>query len=277
MQIIVEEIREGRMLREGAGVKLQRFIGAERGNPFEPILLFDYFHSNNPLDYQAGFPHHPHRGFETITYLLKGTIHHRDNHGHEGHIAAGDMQWMTAGAGIIHSEMPMGDSNQWLQGIQIWLNLPAAQKMIKPHYQEFKHHEFSIEQDENQLHIKVLAGETTKGTGSPLIATATEPYFFDIHMPAHSSWEQKIPDTHQSLVFVLEGELCIAEQWVSKECLAALSAGDVLQIKTEKKSAQFLFIAAKKLHEPIARLGPFVMSNAEEIAAAIEDFRLQRF
>jgi redox-sensitive bicupin YhaK (pirin superfamily) len=272
--INVVALREGTILREGAGVKLRRYIGADRNNALEPFLLLDFFDSNDPMDFQAGFPPHPHRGFETITYLLKGQIRHQDNQGHEGLIAAGDVQWMTAGRGLIHSEMPMSEEGS-LKGLQVWLNLPAADKYCAPNYQEFKSEELPLEQLENGGVIKVIAGKTPHGTLSPITGIATDPIFFDVQLSTSQVWQQDIPSSHQSLVLVIDGEITIQQQIVSAGQLAVLSAGDTLTLETSH--SHFLFMAAKKLHEPIERLGPFVMNTPEEIAQAVDDLRNNRF
>lgn len=266
---------QGHLIREGAGVKLQRYIGADRTNPLEPFLLFDYFDSTDPLDFIAGFPPHPHRGFETITYLLQGSIAHEDNKGHKGCIGAGDVQWMSAGKGIIHSEMPSSNSGR-LQGLQLWLNLPAAEKMRTPRYQERASAELPVEAHESGLQIKVIAGTTDKGTQSPICDIATQPLFFDIHMPAGTSMQQSIPSGYQALLFVLSGAVFVAGQEVSQRTLAVLSQGSTLSLNVAQES-QCLLMAAAKLNEPIVRHGPFVMNTQEEIEQAVADFRGGRF
>jgi redox-sensitive bicupin YhaK (pirin superfamily) len=274
-KIAVERLIQGKITREGAGVKLFRYIGADRSNDYEPILLFDYFDSHDSLDFMAGFPPHPHRGFETITYLLHGTIAHEDNHGHKGVINGGDVQWMTAGKGIIHSEMPSATNNR-LQGLQMWLNLPAKDKMIQPRYQELSGYELPIEQSNAGTSIKVIAGTTDQGTQSPITKIATQPLFFDIHLPAGTFVQQQIPTDFQSLLFVLSGSIILQEEEIPERVLAVLSAGQDLVLKATQDS-HCLLIAAKKLHEPIARYGPFVMNTQEEVLQALDDFRNGRF
>ncbi|MDP1601810.1 MAG: pirin family protein [Legionella sp.] len=276
-EIKISEVRDGVMFREGAGVKLYRYIGADRRNNSEPFLLFDYFDSDDPMDYQAGFPAHPHRGFETITYLLEGKIKHQDNKGHEGIIGPGDVQWMTAGKGVVHSEMPEPNSKR-LKGLQLWLNLPAKQKLSPPAYQEFGASELPIEYLDNGTTIKVIAGQTMQGTRSPIVGIATDPLFLDIQLPLKAQLKQLIPPSHQALIFVLTGEVIIQEQGVVAGKLALLSAGEELIMNASSSSAaHYLLIAAKKIGEPIARLGPFVMNTDEEIAEALDDFRNNRF
>jgi quercetin 2,3-dioxygenase len=272
----IERQLSGTLVREGAGVKLHRYIGTEKENPYEPILLFDFFDSDNPMDYIAGFPDHPHRGFETVTYLIKGEIAHQDNQGHHGVIGPGDVQWMTAGRGIIHSEMPR-QTSAGLTGLQLWLNLPAANKWAKPHYQEFTAAQLPIEQQDSGVLIKVIAGKTDKGTRSPLHGIATDPLFFDISLPAQQTMEQQISSSHQAILFVLSGEVEVLGQTINQGSLAALGPGDSLTLQGQIKDTHCLLIAAKKLKEPIAWLGPFVMNTEQEVMQAIDDYRNHRF
>ncbi|MGQ3889616.1 pirin family protein [Legionella sp. CNM-1927-20] len=273
--IEISQCLDGILIREGAGVKLRRYIGLERTDNYEPILLFDFFDSSEPLDYLGGFPAHPHRGFETITYLLQGKLLHEDNTGHQGLIGPGDVQWMTAGKGVIHSEMPAQTEGKFT-GLQLWLNLPAAAKMSPPRYQEYAANQLPVECHDNGIIIKVIAGKTIEGTESPIKGIATEPLFLDIKLPTGNHFTTLIPDTHQSILFNLAGSLSIKDKNVKEYQLAILSHGKNLNLKAEKDS-HFLLIAAKKLKEPIARLGPFVMNTEQEIMQAIDDFRNQRF
>lgn len=273
-EIKVERLIKGILVREGAGVKLQRYIGIERTNDFEPLLLLDYFNSADPLDYVAGFPDHPHRGFETITYLLDGSITHEDNKGHKGVISAGDVQWMTAGKGIIHSEMP--SANGRLHGLQLWLNLPAAEKMKPARYQEILDAQLPIETNDSGAQIKVIAGQTDIGTSSPINGIATNPLFFDIILPPGASVQQHIPNDYQAILLVISGTVHIDDQLVQHDTLAKLGSGDVLFLRGET-ACQCIMIAAARIHEPIMRHGPFVMNNQEEIIQAMDDFRSGRF
>lgn len=275
-QISVKQIISGVLIREGAGVKLTRYIGETRGNDYDPVLLFDYFDSEEPLDYIAGFPSHPHRGFETITYLFNGRMHHQDNHGHEGVIETGDVQWMTAGRGIVHSEMPAQHEGR-LAGIQIWLNLPAENKMCEPSYQEFQAQQLPVEQNEQGIIFKVIAGKTPKGFDSPLRGIATKPMFIDLHLPAQTHYNLSIPFTHQVIVFVRKGALKIGSQVVMEKNLAVLNQGDSLTMQALDNDTDCLLLAAKQLKEPVARLGPFVMTTQEEVQQALDDFRSNRF
>lgn len=271
----VARLIQGTLFREGAGVKLHRYIGVGRDDEFEPILLFDYFDSSEELDYMAGFPPHPHRGFETITYLLHGTITHEDNKGHKGVIKAGDVQWMTAGKGIVHSEMPSSSTGR-LQGLQLWLNLPAAAKMAEPQYQEQTSDQFPVETDASGLKVKVIAGSTDKGTRSSIKAGVTKPLFLDIHLPEGTTFTQSFTKESQVVLFVLSGIVSVGDAHITKGVLAAFTEGEALVIKGLETS-QCLLIAATKLKEPIVRHGPFVMNTPEEIIQAIDDFRNGKF
>ncbi len=273
--IKIERLMDGVMIREGAGVKLHRYIGVERTNEFDPFLLLDYFDSNNPMDFIAGFPAHPHRGFETITYLFDGNITHEDNKGHKGVIGPGDVQWMTAGKGIVHSEMP-STANGRLHGLQLWLNLPAAEKMCEPRYQDIQNTELPVERQESGATIKVIAGRTDRGTSSPISGIATAPLFFDITLPLGSSVHQQLPEDYQAIILVISGEIRIGEEIIPEATLAKLSDGDQLTLLAEKDS-QCLLIAAARLHESVARHGPFVMNTQVEVMQALDDFRSGRF
>jgi redox-sensitive bicupin YhaK (pirin superfamily) len=276
---IINRLHEGQLIREGAGVKLHRYIGTERNNDLDPFLLLDVFNSSDPMDYIAGFPPHPHRGFETITYVLDGAIEHRDNHDHHGIISAGDVQWMTAGKGIIHSEMPKDTGRLW--GMQLWLNLPAAQKMMEPRYQEFKAAELPIEAKQDGCRIKVIAGSTSQGTSSPIKGVVTEPRFFDIHLPTAASYDLELSKAHQAILFVLTGTLRIqngSEQTrVAQNTMVGFKNEGLITLEGETSDCQCLFIEAKRIGEPVERLGPFVMNTREEVQQAVSDFQNQRF
>ncbi len=274
-EIEVDRLVNGTLFREGAGVKLHRYIGLDNSNSFDPFLLLDYFDSNDPLDYIAGFPPHPHRGFETITYLLQGTISHEDNKGHKGAIGAGDVQWMTAGKGIIHSEMPTSTTGR-LNGLQLWLNLPAAEKMREPRYQEIINAHLPLENQTSGAIVKVIAGATDKGTTSPIVDIATKPLFLDLNLPIGADYKQHIPNDYQAIVLVISGAVNIGKHSVKKGVLAALTEGDVITINATEQS-QCLLIAAEKIREPVARYGPFVMNTQEEIQQALDDLRSNRF
>lgn len=273
--IQVKQLLTGTLMREGAGVKLHRYIGASNQNEFDPILLVDFFDSDDAMDYMGGFPKHPHRGFETVTYLLEGQMEHQDNHGHQGIIGPGDVQWMTAGRGIIHSEMPRQTQGR-LKGLQLWFNLPAANKWVEPRYQEFLAAQLPLEKHDSGLMIKVIAGETEQGTKSPIEGIATAPLFFDLHLPSQEKMTQTISTNHQVLLFVLSGEVSIQGQSITEGVLAALDQGELLTLEGVR-DAHCLLIAAKKIKEPVAWLGPFVMNTQQEVLQALDDFRNNRF
>ncbi|VEG91603.1 pirin family protein [Legionella spiritensis] len=275
--ITISQLLTGTLMREGAGVKLHRYIGADRQNPYEPFLLFDFFDSSDPMDYLAGFPQHPHRGFETVTYLLDGRITHQDNHGHQGTIDAGGVQWMTAGSGIIHSEMPQQGLNGRMRGLQLWLNLPADRKWTPPAYQEFTADQLPVETLASGVRIKAIAGKTPAGMPSPVKGIATAPLFLDISLPAGQTFTQPVSPGHQAILFVLDGTVFIERQSVEAQVLAVLTDGDQITISADENPVHCLLVTAKKLREPIARLGPFVMNTHEEVMDALDDFRNNRF
>ena len=274
----VTNILNGSATSDGAGVSLRRYIATPELDMLDPFLLFDMFSSDNPDDYIAGFPPHPHRGFETVTYLLHGNMRHKDSAGHEGVIRSGGVQWMTAGSGIEHSEMPEQD-NGLLQGFQLWVNLPAAQKMMPPRYQELEPQQMPVEHHEG-THIRVIAGETARGNSGPVTNIAAQPIYFDVTMIANNIFEQTLPEQHAAFIFVVEGELEIAgnsaNRLITKNQLAVLSAGSQLKISA-KIVSRFLLIAGKSFNEPVARYGPFVMNTREEIEQAFRDYRSGQF
>lgn len=270
----VERIIHGTLIREGAGVKLQRYVGADASNSLEPILLFDYFNSTDVLDYMAGFPAHPHRGFETITYVLHGHITHEDNKGHKGVIGPGDVQWMTAGKGIIHSEMPVAEHGRF-QGLQLWLNLPAAEKMQPARYQEIASAKLPIEEQDGGQ-IKVIAGRTDKGTCSPIVDIATNPLLLDISLSKNAVFTQHIPEGYQTVLFVIAGSVQLADITIKADVFAVLSPDRLIELKAAEH-CHCLLLSAAQLKEPIVRHGPFVMNTTEEIKQAIADVRLGLF
>ncbi len=261
---------------DGAGVSLTRIIGTAALPMLDPFLLLDMFYSDRPAEYLAGFPDHPHRGFETVTYLVAGSVRHADNQGHKGVIQAGGVQWMTAGRGIIHSEMPE-QTDGLLWGFQLWINLPATQKMTVPCYQDFTAAEIPVEHWNNGTQIRVIAGTTRQGITGPTQARFTAPYYWDVTMLAKSQWMDSLPSTHHALIFVYNGEINVVggssqPQRVMAGSLAVLSEGDSIQIETDSQPSQFLLIAGQPLHEPIAHGGPFVMNTRAEVLQAYQDY-----
>lgn len=269
----VKQIIKGMPASDGAGVQLTRIIGTPYLEMLDPFLLLDAFGSDKPQDYIAGFPPHPHRGFETVTYMLDGKMRHKDSAGNEGVIEAGGVQWMTAGSGIIHSEMPEQDEGR-LAGFQLWVNLPASRKMTAPKYQEKNAAEIPEETRQGDTHIKVVAGNTTMGTKGVIENSTVEPIYWDIHLQQQHNFTDKVPSTHNAFIYVIEGEVKIGEanDSVEEGYLAILDKGDQISIQASKDS-RFLLIAGKPLNEPIARGGPFVMNTQQELNQAFVDYQ----
>ncbi|EPJ52752.1 MAG: pirin [Osedax symbiont Rs2] len=260
---------------DGAGVKLTRIIGAGEVDMLDPFLMLDCFESDNPNDYQAGFPTHPHRGFETVTYLLEGRMRHRDNQGNEGVIAPGGVQWMTAGRGITHSEMPE-QQDGLLKGFQLWINLPASDKMTAPAYQEFPAEQVALEQHDDGTVIKVISGVTDRGTSGPVQNHYTDPTYLDVSLKAGATFTQSITFGHNSFVYVIEGELQAAGRSLSAKQLGIFGAGEKIELLCNLDS-RLLLIAAKPLNEPVVRHGPFVMNSQAQIIQAVEDYHSGKF
>jgi len=271
----VKHVVTGMKSTDGDGVQLTRIIGSAQLPMLDPFLLLDAFESDQAQDYIGGFPSHPHRGFETVTYLLAGRMRHKDSEGHEDVIEPGGVQWMTAGKGIIHSEMPEQE-NGLLHGFQLWVNLPAKDKMTLPAYQEFSADKITIEQHENGAVIRVIAGKTNKGSTGPVINSYINPTYLDVSLPKGEIFEQVVADDNNAFIYVIDGELSIGSDSrnIRKHQLAVLGEGEYVQIKAQQ-DARFLFLAAQPLNEPVARGGPFVMNTKEEITQAFNDFKHQ--
>ncbi len=266
---------------EGAGVNLTRVMGIKELSELDPFLLLDEFHSDKPDDYIAGFPDHPHRGFETVTYMIAGRIRHKDNAGHEGVINPGDVQWMTAGRGIIHSEMPEQE-NGLLWGFQIWINLPASKKMQAPNYQEFDQDELPLEVRDGNVTLHVIAGETSQGTVSPVKNIATQTIYFNISMPPNTELAEPVAIGLNSFIYVYVGSITITDNkdintTIKKGTLAVLDDGDGILIKANNTGAKLILLAAQPINEPIVRGGPFVMNTRDEIQQAFTDLEQGRF
>ncbi len=259
---------------DGAGVKLKRSLGTPQIDYLDPFLLLDEFKSDEGADYIGGFPDHPHRGFETVTYMLAGSMEHRDHKGNRGNLVAGSVQWMTAGKGIIHSEMPKQDDGlMW--GFQLWVNLPADDKMCEPRYQDISPEDIpSIERDDG-ARIRVIAGES-EGVRGAVDGIATEPLYLDVALPAGGRFVQSVPTEHNVFAYVFEGEAEIGKT-ISAGALAVLSKGDRVEIRTKDSGARLLLLAARPLDEPMSRSGPFVMNTDEQIRQAFRDYREGRF
>jgi redox-sensitive bicupin YhaK (pirin superfamily) len=261
---------------DGAGVKLVRVIGQPALQEFDPFLLLDAFRSDDPDDYIAGFPSHPHRGFETVTYLLNGRMRHKDSAGNEGVIEPGGIQWMTAGKGIIHSEMPEQEDGR-LEGFQLWINLPASHKMMQPAYQEYDVDNIPLETRPGAS-IRVITGETSQGTAGPVSQPLTEPLYLDVSLEANTAFSEALPEEHNAFVYVIQGSVRLESEQgetasVTRDQLAVLSQGTIIDLESQEQPARFLLIAGKPLGEPIARSGPFVMNSMTELKQAYRDYQ----
>ncbi|MEH6455139.1 MAG: pirin family protein [Cocleimonas sp.] len=268
------QVFAGLATSDGDGVNMTRLIGTQQLNSIDPFLLLDAFGSDEPNDYIGGFPSHPHRGFETVTYLLHGKMRHKDNAGNEGVIESGGVQWMTAGKGIVHSEMPEQEHGL-LAGFQLWVNLPAKHKMVDPQYQEFSADEVPVERWDNGTEIRVITGKTQQGTEGPVKNTYVSPLFMDVLLQAGKAFKQQVDADDNTLIYVIEGEVSIGneEQKLSTKNIGILERGDEIMVTSKADQARFLVISAKPLNEPVARGGPFVMNTEEEIRQAFTDYR----
>jgi len=273
----VARIERAVAVSDGAGVKLNRLIGTPQLDQVDPFLMLDEFRSDAAADYIAGFPDHPHRGFETVTYMLAGRMRHADNKGHEGRLDAGSVQWMTAGRGIVHSEMPEQE-NGLMWGFQLWVNLPAKDKMTAPRYQEIPASEIPTARLAGGATVKVIAGEVA-GVRGPISGIATAPAMFDVALPAPGEAILSLPASHAAFLYPFEGAIKIpgsGERAFRRE-LAVLGAGDAVRMASVGGQARVLLVAGKPLDEPVARYGPFVMNTAQEIRQAAMDYQAGRF
>jgi redox-sensitive bicupin YhaK (pirin superfamily) len=262
---------------DGDGVRMTRVIGSQELNMLDPFLLLDAFESDQPQDYIGGFPSHPHRGFETVTYLLAGRMRHKDSAGNEGVIEPGGVQWMTAGKGIVHSEMPEQE-NGLLMGFQLWVNLPASAKMSEPGYQEYPPTETPLERRENGTEIRVIAGTTSEGTEGVIRNGFVEPTYLDVTLPPGQDFDQAVAAADNTFIFVIDGELETGKSKtvIGRRMLGILAEGDHVHIRSSQ-GARFLLVSALPLNEPVARGGPFVMNTKEEIVQAFDDYKHNRF
>ncbi|MBC8123512.1 MAG: pirin family protein [Gemmatimonadaceae bacterium] len=270
----VARIVPAQSVSDGAGVRLLRSLGSRALSELDPFLLFDEFRSDEPSDYMAGFPDHPHRGFETVTYMLAGRMRHTDNKGHSGALEAGGVQWMTAGRGIVHSEMPEQEQGL-LWGFQLWTNLPARDKLCEPRYQEFAPGEIPEVQLDG-ARVRVIAG-TVAGVEGAVQGIATAPLYLEVQLQAGATCRLPVPAGHQAFCYVFEGEAEVGEDRVSRGQLAVLSDGDSVYLRAGDTAARVLLVAARPLNEPVVRYGPFVMNTEQEIQDAFRDFRAGRF
>jgi redox-sensitive bicupin YhaK (pirin superfamily) len=255
---------------DGAGVRLKRSIATQTLDHLDPFFLFDHFGSENAADYVAGFPMHPHRGIETITYMLDGSVSHRDSLGNSGVIGAGDVQWMTAGSGILHEEMPRVGPRR-LDGFQIWVNLPRKLKMTTPRYQDVPSARIPEVVRPDGARVRVVAGHVD-GVQGAVREIFADPTYLDVALPAGSTFEQPVPRGHTAILYVYQGEVALGGTTIPSPRLAILKDGDVVRVRASSP-ARFLLLSAQPLHEPYVRWGPFVMNTREEVAQALQELR----
>lgn len=263
---------------EGAGVRLRRAFGNLLGINLDPFLLLDNFHSDDPKDYSAGFPWHPHRGMETVTYMLNGKMRHEDSLGNRGDIKGGEVQWMTAGSGIIHSEMPR-QKDGLIQGFQLWVNLPKKNKMMQPRYQDIKNHEIPETKVDNDIFVRILAGEFNGITG-PVQDVVSAPNFLDIQINQETQFNYKVDKEDTVVLYTVEGEGYFDKSknhLIPENHLVVLGSGDHLSIETDKDISRFLLMSGKPIREPVAWYGPMVMNTKEEIIEAFQEFQNGNF
>lgn len=260
---------------DGAGVRMTRLLGAAEARMFDPFLMLDHFDSADADDYIAGFPDHPHRGFETVTYMLEGRMRHRDSTGREGVIGPGGVQWMRAGRGVVHSETPEQAQGR-MRGFQLWVNLPAALKMSPADYQEFDADKIPVETREDGAAVKVVAGATSRGLAGPVAGGAVDALYFDVTLPAGARFEEPVAAGLNVMAVVYEGAARIAGQPVAAPQVAFLGEGGLVRVEAET-DARLLLIAGRPIGEPVAWGGPFVMNTREEVMAAFDDYRAGRF
>ncbi len=291
-QRLIRHIFKSTPTLEGAGVHLKRAFGFSEVPLFDPFLLLDDFRSNKPADYLKGFPWHPHRGIETITYMLEGSVEHKDSLGNHGVIKSGAVQWMTAGSGIIHQEMPFGNTNGVMGGFQLWANLPASQKMNKPRYRDITADQIPNLYLENGVGIKIICGSIDE-THGPVRDVAIDPQYLDITVPPNISYTHYLPQGHTAFAYIIAGKVLFGQpnelfssnteqasscdskssQFLENETLIFFGDGDELTIRTKDNSVRFLLISGKPLNEPIAWRGPIVMNSESEIAQAFKEYQ----
>jgi len=277
------QIIESMPASDGAGVKLRRSLGSQRGLHVDPFLMLDEFYSDNPDDYIAGFPSHPHRGFETVTYMLDGHMRHEDHLGNRGDLGPGDVQWMTAARGIIHSEMPQQSEGR-MRGFQLWLNLPSKEKMKAAGYRDIPADEIPLVKLPHGGEAKVIAGTLEldgKATSGPVNGSgaklSTDPLYLDVRLPAGAEFSAPVTTGHNAFLYTYEGNAKIGPADAAKplphRAAGVLSDGDSVRVQAGAEGVRFLLLAAAPLHEPVVQYGPFVMNTREEIEQALADFR----
>lgn len=273
----IERSVEGIATSDGAGVKLTRVLTGKLQHRLDPFLMLDAFGSDNPDDYIAGFPDHPHRGFETVTYMLYGRMRHRDSAGHEGLLENGGVQWMTAGRGVIHSEIPEQEDGV-MEGFQLWLNLPAQHKMTEPWYKDFPGAAIPEYVTADNVTVRVIAG-ASNGVAGAVARDHTEPVYLDIHLPAGAAFSTALPDTHNAFIYVYRGSVKVGDTPVATRRMGILSnspGADGVSL-TATEDTRLILVAGRPLNEPIVQHGPFVMNTQAEIHQALQDFNSGRF
>ena len=289
----VKSIVESKPTMEGAGVKLRRAFGFGNTSEFDPFLLFDDFRNDNPADYRAGFPWHPHRGIETITYVLAGTVDHGDSLGNRGTLGAGDVQWMTAGRGILHQEMPHGDAKGRMHGFQLWANLPSSQKMIAPRYQDVKGAEIPEIVDDDGTKVRVITGEFW-GKKGPVEGVAADPRYLDVFVPPGQRKTLKVETERHAFAYVFEGsgtfassskpfgvlvekeidgEEIVVREKAGDRSLVLFDSGDEVTVQAGEQGVRFLLVSGKPIEEPVAWHGPIVMNTQAELQQAVAELR----
>ncbi len=288
----IQKVIKSKPTLEGAGVHLRRVFGYDEVPLFDPFLLLDDFRSDNPEHYRKGFPWHPHRGIETITYVLKGDVEHGDSMGNKGVISSGDTQWMTAGSGIIHQEMPNGDVNGVMEGFQLWANLPKTHKMMDPRYRDIKSSQVPEVLLENGATIKIICG-TVNGRQGPVRDIVIDPEYLDVTVPAHAEFSHRTKRDHTAFAYVIEGKGLFCnekdpfsydvagvnyfdmqrEPFIENGMLVLFTEGDKVTVTTQGDPVRFLLISGKPIDEPVAWYGPIVMNTEEELRVAFEEYR----
>ncbi len=275
----VVQVIEPQMVIEGAGVRLLRSIAPRISNQFDPFLLFDHFAFNDPIEGPIrGFPMHPHRGIETVTYMLEGSVQHRDSLGNSGLIGPGDVQWMTSGRGILHEEMPRRGPTGNIYGFQLWVNLPAKHKMNEPRYQEVAAKSIPTQKN-NGVNLRVVAGKSG-GVEGPVKEIAAAPLYLDVKLSPDCVWSQSVPADHTAMAYIYEGEALFnddpsskSQNTVSAVRMIRFGAGEEIHVRTEDHEVRFMLFAGAPFGEPIVPYGPFVMNTREEIQQALDDLR----
>ena len=272
----VKRILTGQPVTEGAGVRLRRVFGFHEIPAFDPFLMLDDFRSDTPADFLKGFPWHPHRGIETITYVLKGDVEHGDSMGNSGDISSGDVQWMTAGSGIIHQEMPKGDAHGAMHGFQLWANLPASEKMMPPRYRGITADQIPEAVLESGVRIKVIAGTvagTERNVRGPMEEIVIAPEYLDCTVPGGVEYVHPAPAGHTAFIYVIDGKGSVEGQAVENRTLALFGPGDELSVTAVEGPVRFLLLSGKPLGEPIAWGGPIVMNTQEELEVAFREYQ----